>query len=327
MSRTAPGLSLLFVLAATAAAGPARAQSSADVALAEQLFRDGKQLREAKRYAEACPKFAESQRLAPTLGTQLNLARCFEDWGHTASAWGEYLEVARKAGTADPDRAKVARERAGSLEKVLSRVTVHFTQTVTGAVVSLDGKSLSDSLVDSAMPIDPGEHTLLVTAKGTKPWSRVLTVAKGPSSSTVEVTFESAGSASPAAGPGPVAPDPARGPSPTQDTRGPVGIALVSVGAAALVTGGIFGALALGKKSDFEGCQGSGTCADLPAARDAYDAAHTDALVSTIAVGVGVAAVAAGAYLLLTGGPRARTARVLPSTAAGGPGAVLSGSF
>ena len=44
---------------------PAWAQSSSEQAAAEALFNQARDLMAAKQYTEACPKFAESQRLDP----------------------------------------------------------------------------------------------------------------------------------------------------------------------------------------------------------------------------------------------------------------------
>src|SRR6478735_9605838 len=63
---------LLFASARAGAASPT------DQAKAEALFDEGRRLLAAARFAEACPKFAESQRLDSALGTLLNLGDCYE---------------------------------------------------------------------------------------------------------------------------------------------------------------------------------------------------------------------------------------------------------
>jgi hypothetical protein len=64
---------LLLVLTPELAGAQAR-----DPAAAEVLFRRGREAMEAKRYADALPSFAESQRLDPGAGTLMNLATCEE---------------------------------------------------------------------------------------------------------------------------------------------------------------------------------------------------------------------------------------------------------
>src|SRR2546421_315839 len=71
--------------------GPARADASlADKAAAQTLFDEGRKLMAAGKYAEACPKLAESQKLDPGVGTQFHLADCYEKIGQTASAWAGF---------------------------------------------------------------------------------------------------------------------------------------------------------------------------------------------------------------------------------------------
>jgi len=59
---------------------PVRAQSPGDPinVLADALFRQGRELLEQERFAEACVKLAESQRLDPKLATLMYLADCHE---------------------------------------------------------------------------------------------------------------------------------------------------------------------------------------------------------------------------------------------------------
>jgi hypothetical protein len=106
--------------------GTARAQGSdADRAQAESLFETGRKLMAEKKYAEACPKLAESFRLDPTTGTLLNLAVGHRDEGRIASAWAEFKDaaaLARRDGRAD--REQFAQEQVKALEPRLSRVTI-----------------------------------------------------------------------------------------------------------------------------------------------------------------------------------------------------------
>src|SRR5689334_18204741 len=94
--------------------------SETDRGLAQSLFDDGKNLMKAKRYAEACPKLEESQRLDPSGGTLLNVALCHELEGKLATAWSDFkgaLSLAKKDGR--NDRIKAATEHIAALEPKL----------------------------------------------------------------------------------------------------------------------------------------------------------------------------------------------------------------
>ncbi len=60
-------------------ASPASAQDAAKKKKsAELLFQEGQQLIKDGKHAAACPKFEQSQKLDPAIGTLLNLAHCYE---------------------------------------------------------------------------------------------------------------------------------------------------------------------------------------------------------------------------------------------------------
>src|SRR5579862_5648801 len=102
----------LLVAWASLLVRPAAAQSASEQAAAEALFNQARDLMAAKQYADACPKFAESERLDPAPGTLLNLATCYERNGQIASAWVTFKEAATAAHKADQaDRARLARDK------------------------------------------------------------------------------------------------------------------------------------------------------------------------------------------------------------------------
>src|SRR5436189_3072489 len=102
--------------------------AESDAAGARVLFAEGRKLVDAGNYAAACPKFEDSFRLDPGVGTNFNLADCFERIGRTASAWARFLDVAAATKAAGQvERERVARWRAAALERRLTRMIVEVS--------------------------------------------------------------------------------------------------------------------------------------------------------------------------------------------------------
>ena len=114
-----------IVMAATSLV-PNRSWAGAqEQAAAEALFQDARQLMQDGKFAEACPKLVDSDKLDPAVGTLLYLGECYEKNGQTASAWATFqaaAEAAHKA--AQPERARVASDRASALFGKLSKITI-----------------------------------------------------------------------------------------------------------------------------------------------------------------------------------------------------------
>ncbi len=167
-------------------AAPARAQSSS--APARVLFREARALMDKGRFEEACPKLEESLRLDHGMGTQFNLAHCWEQLGRTASAWGLFLDVASAANASGQSkREKAARQRATALEPQLSRLRIDVPHDIPGLTVTRSGEVVGEAGWGTAMPVDPGTYQIEAAAPGRKPWSTevVVFVAGGTESVSV----------------------------------------------------------------------------------------------------------------------------------------------
>jgi hypothetical protein len=173
------GLSLFSVAACFSLAATGHAQSGTKTALAEGLYRQARDLMAAGKLDEACPKFAESQRLDPATGTLLNLAACHERQGKLATAWLEYSDViasARRDGR--QDRVDYATERVAALEPRLSRLTLVLAagDDDPSLLLELDGASFGRAAIGAPTPVDPGKHTVRASAPGKKPWQQEITI-------------------------------------------------------------------------------------------------------------------------------------------------------
>jgi hypothetical protein len=320
-------------------AGHAQATPAEKMA-AESLFGEGKRLMDQGKLAEACPKFADSQRLDPGVGTLLNLARCYQKNGQAASAWSTYKEAAAAARSAgQADREGIARREAATLEPTLPKLTVSVsseTASLSNLEVRMDGAILSRALWGVASPVDPGPHNIEAKAVGKRPFSQRVQVAL-KSSSTVTIPSLGNGSSS---DPAPAAVEPS-GPVPAATTatsvstsssgdgggKSPQRTIGIVVGGAGVVVMAVGGVLALSAKSAYDGvpadqCDASGcTEAGFNTRNDARDKAG----MATIVFGVGAAALVGGGILWLT----APSSSPGPSAALGvGPSqVVLRGSF
>lgn len=112
----------------SAAAAPValRSASPAQSAAAQALFDSARALRTEGKIAKACARFEENLRLDVGIGTQFNLADCYERIERTASAYALYREVASSARRmGQMARATAAAERNRDLAQRLSSLTLN----------------------------------------------------------------------------------------------------------------------------------------------------------------------------------------------------------
>jgi hypothetical protein len=332
----------VWVLAVAGLAPAAFAQNANDKAAAEALFDQGKTFMAAGNYAAACPKFSESLHLDEGVGTSLWLAECYQRSGKIASAWAQFREAAATAVKLGDPREKVAREHAADLEPKLSRLVILVPKDVAtpGLKVARDGEVVGPPLWGTPVPIDAGDHAIVVTAKGKKTYKTVAHVAATPTTQTVAVpVLEEDPDAVPEEAVALIGtPPPGTHETPMGKTeRDPnfriAGVTVAAVGVVGLVIGTVFGVDAMTELSDSNQlCTNGPTVAKCTSQKgvDDRNSAQTAATASTVGFVLGGTAVVGGALLYFLA-PKVKrgssAATVVPMVDAHGGGFGISGAF
>lgn len=322
LRRAVLGGALLVGLLVATHPNTAIAEASADNrAAAEALFQEAGRLFKDGKYAEACSKLQDSNRLDPAAGTLMNLGRCYEKVGMTASAWLAYLDAASVSKrTGQSDRERSARDSASKLAPGLAKLTVQVPSAalVPSLEVKRDGDPLPKTLLNMAAPIDPGDHEISCSAQGKKPWTTRIHIDPSQGVTVVVPRLEDAPVA---AASGPRERKAPTDPGGTVGTGGKQGdqeskglgttraLALVAggLGLAGVAVGTVFG---LGAMSDRDATNQNNRCTEggcTPEGIDFNNKAHDKAMVSTVGFAVGGAALATGLVLWMVGSPRSRT--------------------
>lgn len=301
----------------------------------------------AEKYTDACPKFEESLRLDQGMGTQFNLAHCWEKLGRTASAWALFLDVAAAARAGNqPDREAAAKGRAAALEPKLTRLRITFPEPAPEAKIYRDGQEVGKAAWGTAMPVDPGSHQIRVTARGKQEWTQDVKVPATSRTFSVTVpTLEDLPSAQQRQDEALPQPEQdkvaqqAATPRDQKDSGGPNVPALVigGVGVAALITGTVF---ALQGRADnneaLKLCRTPAADGDhclTVAERERHDELVADARreqnIAYVSWAIGGAAVITSTILFLSssGDPETASFSVTPALALDSVGATLSGRF
>lgn len=250
---------------------------------------------------------AESLYHAPSILARLG--ECQVNVGQVVMGTENLNRVVREQLAANAPKAfRDAQERAkGALNSALPKIahlTVRVDPPDAKPQVTVAGAAIPPALIGIERPTDPGTHEVVVGAPGYLEQRTSVTLAEG-GSQEVAVKLEKDPAAAVAAPPTPVAPTPlvTTGPStPPADTgakkNNTLAYVTLGIGGAGLLVGGVTGLLALGKKSDLNGCVGT----KCPSSQqDTLNGAKSMATISTVGFAVGFVGVGLGVILLVTG--------------------------
>jgi hypothetical protein len=156
---------LVTVLGSTSAVGGAtpegRASARQHSSRAEELKKQGK-------LAEACAELQEAERLDSKLPTLLDLAECTESLGKLIEAQAHWA-LARDRAKHDekPQSRSRAEARLAAVQKRVPHLTLQLAATVpAGAQVLVDDVALESASLASAIPMNPGDHVIVVKVLG-----------------------------------------------------------------------------------------------------------------------------------------------------------------
>lgn len=299
-----------------------------DIAAAEALFNAGLDEMRAGRYDTACGRLAESHRLDPRPGTLFTTAECEAQAGKLASAlarYKDYMALFARLPPADQARQRgreqVAQKAISELGPKVPRLTLKLPAGAPkSATVRRNDTEVGAASIGLALPVDPGEHVLVVQVGQARSEQRVALAVGESRELTLQLPSSDTSPASARRDAPAVAAGPEQDAGP-QSSSNTLAYVVGGVGVAGVLVGSVTGALVFSKKSTIaDHCRGV-DCDQQ--GLDAADSAKTLGLVSTIGFGVGVAGLATATVLLLSGSKERASPGVSASVVARGRGAEL----
>jgi hypothetical protein len=305
-ARLARWICAVLVVVALGGARPALAQNEATpeaLAAARALFTEGIELEKAGQWEEALAKFEKVAAVKMTPQVRFHIALCHEHLGRLVDAVNGFElaeQEARAAGQRARDVLENAPKRAAALRDRVAHVVLHVDGQVRTSKIYIDSKEVALALVDTSIPVDPGDHVIEVRRDSEVTFTEELSFDEAQ---TRELNLE-INDPEPPPPPPPPTPDPTVEPQPkppvTVDEGPPQWIAYVVAGAGAAVVGGA-GILWLLRQSTLRNisseCEDPGFQNCDPASAGDADLARQYDIGSKVALGVGLAGVATGVAL------------------------------
>ena len=303
---------------------------------ADTLFKQGKKLMAEKKYSDACEAFEQSMKLDPGIGTELNIARCYEEWGKVGRAWNTYKAAEKMAKDAGDSRADKIDGLINQLDPQVPHLTVHFSKDADTSSVTVDGAPVED--LSEPIVLDPGPHKVEYTTAAGAKRSKTIPIERGANLDVNLVDLppkahEKVDHTPPPPPPPPPPPHVTETPDPGKSYR----LAAYGLGGAGVVAIGVSSYMTLSAKSKYNDalkshCGGMTNACDDIGLTQTHDARH-EANIATIVFSVGLAAVGGGVALYLLqphaakGEKTEESLYLVPSVGPDGAGLVFGGNL
>jgi hypothetical protein len=273
---------------------------------AQQKFFRGKALLAQKKYDDAANELRASLEIVASPNSRLLLARCLREQGHLVEAYVEFgraVVEAKELARADARYAKAgesAAEDRAALEPKLAFVTLAVSHAADDTKLRVGSEELRRAAWSEPVPVMPGATDIVVESPGRAPVKQTVTLAAGEKKSiAIDAGASAAESTEVAAVPhAPPADD--NGAKKNRTALRPYAYVAGGIGAAGLITFGVFGALANSTYGDLKD-QCHGPCAP-PRASD-ISTGKTQQTIANIGLVVGAIGLGAGVALFIISAP------------------------
>jgi hypothetical protein len=345
--RIALGVALVVggvLLAPVALAQPAPSASA--LKMAQDFVEQGRAFGQQGKWGDALERFQRAATLSRKSSPQLAFYVGYAE-ARVGKLVAADVDLRRAIDLAnESNNAQVAKAAQAELPEVEARtpaLTITVNGTATAVSLQVDGAALGVVAVGSPVPLDPGDHSIVVQFASGLITKHVALVERQHLTLAIDPPAESSGVPAPppadpsAAAPPAPAPPAVVPPAEASDGSGRkmVSLALVGVGGAALVTGGVFYLLARSALSPVTSACPSSPCdaASNSPLRSDYHDAQTKQTIAIVFASAGGAVAATGLVLFATGKPGGTqssssvSAQIAPWMGLGAGGATLRGWF
>jgi hypothetical protein len=150
------------------AASVAVAASPEERAAARQHSNQAEKLKKRGQLAEACRELEQVERLDPKLPSLIELAECTEQLGKVVEAHALWAAARDRAKRDEKPQSKAKAEaRLAATQKRMAHLTLQLAPNApAGAQVLSDEATLDAASLASPLPMNPGEHVIVVKAAG-----------------------------------------------------------------------------------------------------------------------------------------------------------------
>ena len=175
-----------LLIACMVAAGNTSAQSASELERGRSLFRTALSMEVAGDWAGALSRLEQVSRIKTTPQVRFHLARCKEHLGRQTEALGDYRLAEYEAAQLNATEIGAIRQAREELEIRVPKLIVTLNPGLAHATVELDGIAIGESKLGKEIPVDPGDHQLVVRTADGQSFVKLARVAES-TTETVQI--------------------------------------------------------------------------------------------------------------------------------------------